>query len=157
REEPDGAVVAEYEVALQRGELAAPVANARYDHRPGLRAPLVLDHRIDQRLTPLPRVRTISGRVEEVVGVEAMRPLLDVPPVVATGFHPSDLLVAGLAGVGDIHVAGFEVEGHPVWISEPVGPDLLPGVAITEERIVLGDAVRVVAVDVDAENAAQQG
>src|SRR5690606_36001907 len=95
REEPDGAVVAEYEVALQRGELAAPVANARYDHRPGLRAPLVLDHRIDQRLTPLPRVRTISGRVEEVVGVEAMRPLLDVPPVVATGFHPSDLLVAG--------------------------------------------------------------
>jgi TolA-binding protein len=111
--------------------------------------------RIDQRLASRTAVGAVLGRLEEVFGVEAVRALLDVPAVVRAALDPADLLVQRLAGVRGVHVSRLEVEREPVGIAEPVRVDLVASLAV-HEGVVLGDPVRLAAVDVDPEDASEQ-
>jgi hypothetical protein len=119
--------------------------------------------------------RVLEDRVGEAAGgaarvevpvrvVEGVSPLPAVPAVVlaagAGGRLQVDLLPARLPDVGDPQVAAQAVEGEAPGVAQPVGPDLAAGAGDADERVARGNGVgepRAAAVDVDAQDLAEQG
>src|SRR5690606_3945737 len=97
-----------------------------------------------------------GGRHVGVVRAEAVRALADVPPVVAAAHDGGDLLPQVLPRIADEEgVAAAGVEGEPPGVAEAVGVDLVEAVA-ADEGVVWGDAVGHAAVDVEAEDLAEE-
>ena len=149
-----GPEVAEHVPARQRRQRGAAVHLAADDGNATDRRVRagVLDDGVGQRFAAAHVAGRSVGAVRRPVAVGA---LPDVPAVVAARLDEVDLLEAVLADVAD--------EQPPVVEGQPVGVPEAPRVLFVEaraadERVVPGDGVAAVAaaVDVDAEDAAQE-
>src|SRR5262249_29662684 len=86
-------------------------------------------------------------------------PLVEVPAVVATAFDAIDQLPEVLADVAGPEVARGPVEADPPGVARAVGPAFGPGAGKAHERVIRGNAVRLVPlgmVHVDAKDGARQ-
>src|SRR5688500_1643870 len=75
-------------------------------------------------------------RVAALLGLKAMASFDDVPaPILAAlaGRLKVDPLVAVLADVGDVQIAGGAVEGEAPGVAQPVRPDLGAGAWLADE------------------------
>ncbi|VVB65284.1 Uncharacterised protein [uncultured archaeon] len=76
---------------------------------------VVIDYRVDKRLSFVALIHTGGRRLVRAVGVEAVGTLFDVPSVVAAFGYYVNLLPEVLAGIGKVEavVAAF-IKGHPI-------------------------------------------
>ena len=93
--------------------------------------------------------------MQPVAGSKAPIALHDPPAVVAATGDDVDLLDAALPDVPRVELARPPVEGEPPRIAEAERVDLGPAAA-GRERVVGRDRVRLTAVDIDAEDLAEQ-
>src|SRR3990170_5501056 len=89
--------------------------------------------------------------------IEAVRALHGPPAVVSTLLYQVDLLPLVLTHVGEKEPAARPVEGEAPGIAQTVGPDLATRSCPADEGVVRRDAVGRIAVDVDAQQLAEQG
>ena len=88
-----------------------------------------------------------------------MQRLARVPPVVAALGDDVHFLVLVLPDIACVQLAGAAIERHAPDVPEPVRPDLRARAGDADERVVLRDAVRAIAlgmVDVDAKDLREQ-
>ena len=88
-----------------------------------------------------------------------MAALVDAPTVVFPCAHEVHCLPQILPVVAHPDVTGQRIHGQPPWVAQAVGIQLAPRVGEIDERVVRGDAIRLVLArfaDVYAQHAAEQ-
>ena len=89
--------------------------------------------------------------------IEADESLTQAPSVIAPFLNDVDLFPKGLADVGRVEgVITLAVKGQSPGITNTVSPNLRAGFLAVGKRIVLGNAVSLGSVDVDAQDFAQE-
>jgi hypothetical protein len=102
---------------------------------------IVLEDRVNQRLTVRPRRRALRGRRTSRIGIEAIACFPNPPAVVATRFDDIDLFETILADIAGKQSPGLRVEREPPRIAEPERVDLRHCVLLVDERIVAWNQV----------------
>ena len=148
----------------ERAHEAAAVVAVEVGPRVSRHAAAAVDdpsrHRASFAVPVLDDGQGVGARRTGGVGGEARGSLGDRPPVVLSA--PArrqahvDLLVASLAHVADVEIAGHGIEGEAPGVAQAQGPDLPTGPGVLHEgvggRDDVGGAVRV-----DAQDLAQEG
>ena len=93
-------------------------------------------------------------------GMERMKPLAEVPAVVAAALDEVNFFIAILSDIAGPELAGLTIESQSPDVAQAISPDLAAGLlAASDEGIVLGNRVllaRILAIHVDTQDRTQE-
>ncbi len=90
-------------------------------------------------------------------GIHAIVALRRFPAVVATLNHQIDFFPVVTSHVAGPQVTGLPVKAKAPWIAQTPGVDFLPNISHAHQRIVCRNSIRLLAIDIDAQDRATQG